>query len=129
MYIEHLALWCRDLERMRTFYELYFGAVSNKKYVNAKKQFESYFLSFEQGPRLEIMQMTGIPAHSNDVYAQFTGLIHFAVSVGSEEKVNEFTERLRSAGYEVVGEPRWTGDGYYESVVFDPEQNRIEITN
>lgn len=129
MYIEHLALWCRNLERMRAFYELYFGAISNEKYINTKKQFESYFLSFEQGPRLEIMQMNGIPAHSNDVYAQFTGLIHFAVSVGSEEKVNALTERLRSDGYEVVGEPRWTGDGYYESVVFDPEQNRIEITN
>ncbi|AXE21314.1 glyoxalase [Runella rosea] len=129
MYIEHLALWCRDLERMRAFYELYFGAISNEKYINTKKQFESYFLSFEQGPRLEIMQMNSIPAHSNDVYAQFTGLIHFAVSVGSEEKVNALTERLRSDGYEVVGEPRWTGDGYYESVVFDPEQNRIEITN
>lgn len=129
MYIEHLALWCRDLERMRAFYELYFGAISNEKYINTKKQFESYFLSFEQGPRLEIMQMNSIPAHSNDVYAQFTGLIHFAVSVGSEEKVNTLTERLRSDGYEVVGEPRWTGDGYYESVVFDPEQNRIEITN
>jgi len=129
MYIEHLALWCRDLERMRAFYELYFGAISNEKYVNTKKQFESYFLSFGQGPRLEIMQMNGIPTHSNDVYAQFMGLIHFAVSVGSEEKVNALTERLRNDGYEVVGEPRWTGDGYYESVVFDPEQNRIEITS
>ncbi len=129
MYIEHLALWCRDLERMRAFYELYFGAISNEKYINTKKQFESYFLSFEKGPRLEIMQMKGIPAHSQDVYAQFMGLIHFAVSVGSEEKVNALTERLRSDGYEVVGEPRWTGDGYYESVVFDPEQNRIEITS
>jgi lactoylglutathione lyase len=129
MYIEHIALWCRDLEQMRAFYELYFGAVANEKYVNAKKQFESYFLSFGSGPRLEIMQKVGIPPHANDVYAQFMGLIHFAVSVGSEEKVNQLTERLRNDGYEIVGEPRWTGDGYYESVVFDPEQNRIEITN
>ncbi len=129
MYIEHIALWCRDLEQMRAFYELYFGAVANEKYVNAKKQFESYFLSFGSGPRLEIMQKVGIPPHANDVYAQFTGLIHFAVCVGSEEKVNQLTERFRNDGYEIVGEPRWTGDGYYESVVFDPEQNRIEITN
>lgn len=129
MYIEHIALWCRDLEQMRAFYELYFGAVANEKYVNAKKQFESYFLSFGSGPRLEIMQKVGIPPHANDVYAQFMGFIHFAVSVGSEEKVNQLTELLRNDGYEIVGEPRWTGDGYYESVVFDPEQNRIEITN
>ena len=128
MQIEHLALWCRDLEKMRIFYETYFGAVSNEKYVNVKKRFESYFLSFDEGPRLEIMQMPGIPANVNDVYAQFMGLTHFAVSVGSEEKVDQLTERLRGDGYEVVGEPRRTGDGYYESVVFDPEQNRIEIT-
>jgi lactoylglutathione lyase len=128
MYIEHLALWCRDLEGMKAFYETYFGAKSNEKYINSKKQFESYFLSFEQGPRLELMQMNKIPASQNDVYDQFLGLIHFAVSVGSEAKVNQLTERLRTDGYEVVGEPRWTGDGYYESVVFDPEQNRIEIT-
>ncbi|WP_428658756.1 VOC family protein [Runella sp.] len=128
MHIDHLAIWCHDLERMRSFYELYFGAVSNEKYINEKKKFESYFLSFEEGPRLEIMQMVNIPAHANDVYAQFTGLTHFAVSVGSEESVDQLTELLRSDGYEVVGEPRRTGDGYYESVVFDPEQNRIEIT-
>lgn len=128
MYIEHIAIWCRDLERMRAFYELYFGAVSSEKYVNAKNRFESYFLSFANGPRLELMQKVDVPMHANDVYAQFTGLIHFAVCTGSEEKVNQLTERLRKDGYEIVGEPRWTGDGYYESVVFDPEQNRIEIT-
>jgi lactoylglutathione lyase len=74
------------------------------------------------------MQMTGIPASQNDIYAQFLGLVHFAISVGSEAEVNQLTERLRADGYEVIGEPRWTGDGYYESVILDPEQNRIEIT-
>ena len=113
MYIEHLALWCHDLETMRTFYEIYFGAKANEKYVNTKKQFESYFLTFETGPRLELMQMPGIPDHLNDIYAQFTGLIHFAVSVGSTKMVDQLTERLRAGGYEVVSEPRWTGDGYY----------------
>lgn len=128
MYIEHLAIWCRDLEEMRAFYETYFGAKSNEKYINTKKKFESYFLSFDQGPRLEIMQMVGVSESQSDVYAQFVGLTHFAVSVGSEAEVNLLTERLRADGYEVIGEPRWTGDGYYESVVFDPEKNRIEIT-
>jgi lactoylglutathione lyase len=128
MYIEHLAIWCRDLERMKAFYETYFGAKSNEKYTNPKKKFESYFLSFDQGPRLELMQMAGIPASQNDIYAQFLGLVHFAISVGSEAEVNQLTERLRADGYEVIGEPRWTGDGYYESVILDPEQNRIEIT-
>ena len=128
MQIEHIAVWCQDLEHMRTFYERYFGAKSNEKYTNAKKQFESYFLSFDGGSRLELMQMAEIPAQTNDVYKQFTGLIHFAMSVGSKIAVNQLTEQLRNDGYEIVSEPRQTGDGYYESVVFDPEQNRIEIT-
>lgn len=113
---------------MRTFYMNYFGAKSNEKYVNAKKQFESYFLSFDTGARLELMRMQGIPASMNDIYKQFSGLIHFAVSVGSEEKVNSLTEQFRKDGYEVLDGPRRTGDGYYESVVLDPEGNRVEIT-
>lgn len=129
MLIEHLAIWVRDLERMRTFYETYFGATANDRYVNPTKQFASYFLSFpDGGPRLELMQMPGVPDSKNDALTQFLGLIHFAVSVGSEAAVDALTERLRTGGYPVVGEPRRTGDGYYESVVLDPEQNRIEIT-
>ena len=114
--------------KLRAFYEKYFGAHANDKYINAKKGFESYFLSFTEGCRLEIMQMPGIPASENDIYKQFTGLIHFALSTGSKAEVDRLTELLRTDGYEVVGEPRTTGDGYYESVVLDPDGNRIEIT-
>ena len=128
MYIEHLAIWCRDLETMKDFYIKYFHGVPNNKYHNPNKQFSSYFLSFEKGPRIELMQMPNIPGNLNDVMVQFMGLIHFAVSVSSEEKVNTLTERLRVDGFTVVGEPRTTGDGYYESVILDPEGNRIEIT-
>lgn len=128
MHIEHLALWVRDLERMRTFYETYFSAIANDKYTNIAKGFSSYFLSFPGGgPRLEIMQMPGIPDSLNDAFAQFSGLIHFAISVGSETAVDAVTEQLRTDGFPVLGEPRRTGDGYYESVVLDPELNRIEI--
>jgi lactoylglutathione lyase len=128
MKIEHIAIWTRDLEMMRTFYETYFRARAGEKYTNTKKHFESYFLSFDGGCRLELMQMPGIPANENDVYKQFSGLIHFAISIGSKQAVDSLTEQLRRDGYEVVGEPRTTGDGYYESVVLDPEGNRIEIT-
>lgn len=128
MHIEHLALWVHNLEQMRTFYETYFNATASNKYVNSSKGFSSYFLSFPgAGTRLEIMQMPGIPASNNDALAQFTGLIHFAVRVGNETAVDALTERFRADGYTIVGEPRRTGDGYYESVVLDPEQNRIEI--
>jgi lactoylglutathione lyase len=128
MKIEHLAIWTRDLEKLKTFYETYFHARPNEKYTNQKKSFQSYFLSFDDGPRLELMQMPGIPESTNDVYSQFTGIIHFAISVGSKEEVDSITEKLRRDGHEVVGEPRTTGDGYYESVVLDPEGNRLEIT-
>ena len=128
MNIEHLAIWVRDIELMRAFYEKYFGAFSNELYINPKKNFKSYFLSFETGARLELMSKPEIPNNQNDIEVQYIGIIHFAISVGSEDKVNNLTEQLRVDGYRIVGEPRWTGDGYFESIVFDPEGNRIEIT-
>ncbi|WP_338871456.1 VOC family protein [Spirosoma sp. SC4-14] len=130
MKIDHIALWVRDLEQLRQFYETYFNAVANAKYINDKTGFSSYFLTFpDGGSRLELMQMTGIPDSQNDPFAQFSGLIHFAISVGSETTVDHLTQQLRADGYTIVGEPRRTGDGYYESVVLDPELNRIEITS
>ena len=128
MKIEHVALWARDVERLRTFYETYFGAQASAKYVNTQKAFSSYFLTFAEGARLELMQMPGIPESRDDPYAQSTGLIHLAISVGSAQQVDDLTRRLASDGYEVLDGPRRTGDGYYESVVLDPERNRIEIT-
>lgn len=128
MKIEHIALWTKDLEKLKSFYEKYFNAKAGKNYTNSKNQFESYFLSFESGCRLELMQMPSIPDSVNDVYKQFTGFIHFAVSTGSKEKVDELTHQLKQDGYEILDGPRTTGDGYYESVVLDPDNNRIEIT-
>jgi lactoylglutathione lyase len=128
MRIEHIAIWAKDLEQLKTFYTKYFGCKAGDKYINPKKNFESYFLSFESGSRIEIMEMPGIKERNGNSSDQFTGLVHFAISVGSKEKVDSLTETLRTDGYEIVGEPRTTGDGYYESVVCDPEQNRIEIT-
>ena len=128
MKIEHIAIWATDIENLKDFYVQYFQAVPGEKYFNLKKNFQSYFLSFDAGCRLEIMQMPGIPANLNDVYVQSVGIIHIAISVGSKTAVNALTEKLRVGGFEIVGEPRTTGDGYYESVVLDPEGNRIEIS-
>jgi lactoylglutathione lyase len=127
MRIEHLAIWVTDLENMRVFYERYFHAKAGDLYHNPTKKFTSYFLSFDGGARLELMHRENIPSNTNEIQ-QLVGLAHFAVSVGSKEKVNTLTEQLRSANYSIVGEPRTTGDGYYESIVLDPESNRIEIT-
>ncbi len=128
MRIEHLAIWTKDLERLKTFYMTYFGATAGEKYENRAKQFESYFLTFASGARLELMRLPSIPETLNDPIRQFIGLIHVAFSVGSKEQVDALTARLRQDGYPVLDVPRQTGDGYYESCVLDPDGNRLEIT-
>lgn len=125
MKIEHIALWTSDLEKMKDFYVTYFGATANDLYENKTKGFSSYFLSFETGARLELMKRTDV---SEEVTEEKLGWAHIAVATKSKKTVDELTEKLRAAGFEVVGEARTTGDGYYESVVLDPEGNRIEIT-
>lgn len=128
MWIEHIAIWADELEKLKDFYRKYFNAKAGDKYINQDKNFESYFLSFEQGCRLEIMHQPSIPENKNDTVEQYRGLIHFAISVGNKSKVLELTDELREDGYEIIGEPRRTGDGYFESVILDPEGNRVEIT-
>jgi lactoylglutathione lyase len=128
MRIEHVALWTEDLERLASFYSSYFGAKVGDRYTNATKGFESRFLSFDSGARLEIMRTTSMSPVRHQPAVQRMGLTHLAVSVGSEQTVNELTARLRSDGHTIVGNPRRTGDGYYESVVIDPDGNLIEIT-
>jgi lactoylglutathione lyase len=128
MRIEHIAIWCRDIEKMKAFYLRYFNATANDQYTNPTKQFHSYFISFETGTRIELMQMPNVLNNLNEPGSEYHGLNHFAVSVGNKEKVDDLTNQLAKDGYEVVGQPRTTGDGYYESVILDPEKNRIEIT-
>lgn len=125
MKIEHIALYVSDLERARDFFVKYFNAASGKLYHNTKTDFKSYFLSFDGGARLEIMNR---PDVSDKSIEPKLGYAHIAFSVGSRENVDAFTERLRADGYRIAGEPRVTGDGYYESVITDPDGNFIEIT-
>jgi lactoylglutathione lyase len=128
MHIEHLAIWVSDLETMKAFYCNYFGAKAGPVYLNPVKQFQSIFLSFENGPRIELMKMPGIPGSANDPYKQFSGLVHFAISVGSAHAVDAMADRLNKDGFDLLDGPRLTGDGYYECAMMDPERNRIEIT-
>ena len=127
MHIEHLAIWTNRLETMRAFYEKYFNGRAGARYTNSRTGFQSYFLTFASGARLELMQMDGIPPNQNDPVQQYTGIIHLAFATGSGDAVDELTDRLRREGYHIAGEPRTTGDGYYESVILDPDGNRIEI--
>lgn len=126
MKIEHVAMYVNDLESARKFFEQYMGAVSNNLYHNEKTGFRSYFLTFEDGARLEIMNRPNMD--DADKSLQRTGFIHIAFSVGSKEKVDLLTEQMKKDGYEILSGPRMTGDGYYESCVVAIEGNQIEIT-
>jgi lactoylglutathione lyase len=128
MKIEHLGLWVQDLELMRSFYLKYFDTGSGEKYVNPKTQFQAYFIYFgESKTRLELMMRPDILSDNSNRGFNM-GIAHFAISVGGKDKVNELTERLRNDQFTIFSEPRTTGDGYYESVVLDPEGNYLEIS-
>ncbi len=125
MKIEHAALYVKDLEGTRDFFIKYFGAVSNSGYHNEKTGFRSYFLTFSQGARLEIMSRPDIT--EGDIESRF-GYAHIAISTGSREKVDSLTAVLKNDGYKIISAPRVTGDGYYESCISDKEGNVIELT-
>ena len=126
MKIEHIALYVNDLEAARDFFITYLGGKSNDGYHNPRTDFRSYFMSFDGGARLELMTKPGMEDQEKPLNR--TGFVHVAFSVGSKERVDELTEELRTAGYEVVSGPRTTGDGYYESCIVVIEGNQIELT-
>lgn len=128
MRIAHIALWTRDIERLVEFYAAYFAAKAGAPYRNEAKGFESVFLTFDGGAQLEVMRTRKLSPVLLEPGAQRMGLTHLAISVGSETLVDALTARLRRDGYPVLDGPRRTGDGYYESVVLDPDGNRIEVT-
>ena len=126
MKIEHIAMYVNNLEAARDFFVKYLDGKSNDGYHNKNTDFRSYFISFEDGARLEIMKKPDMV--DMDKPLNRTGLIHIAFSVGSKEKVDELTNTLKEDGFEVVSGPRTTGDGYYESCIVGIEGKQIEIT-
>ena len=126
MKIEHVAMYVNELEVARDFFVKYLGGISNDGYHNEKTDFRSYFISFDDGARLELMNKPDM--YDMDKLLNRTGFIHIAFSVGSKEKVDELTENIKAAGYDVASGPRTTGDGYYESCIVGIEGNQIEIT-
>ena len=127
MRIEHVALFCRDLEAMRQFFLDYFEAASNELYHNPRTGLRTYILSFTEGStRLELMQRPDVADADPSVAA--IGFIHVSFAVGSKRDVDLLTRRLADDGYPVISGPRTTGDGYYESCILGPEGIQIEIT-
>lgn len=129
MTLEHVAIWTERLEELKDFYVKYLGGVPNQKYINEKKQFHSYFITFQSGARLELMQMPGVPTNQNDrVVAQHQGIIHLAFGEDTMDQVDEKAKELANAGFPILSGPRKTGDGYYEFETLDPDNNRLEVT-
>ena len=129
MTLEHVAIWTENLETLKTYYTRHFGGVANEKYTNAQNQFQSYFLHFQSGARLELMAMPGIPENKNDtVQRQHQGIIHLAFGVETVQEVEEKAWELQAAGFPILSGPRKTGDGYYEFETLDPDNNRLEVT-
>jgi len=127
--LEHVAIWTTHLDRMKEYYIRFFGGIPNNLYINEDKGFESYFLGFTSGARLELMYMPGIPENNNDtVEKQHRGIIHLAFGAQSMADVDNKAKQLKAAGFPILSGPRLTGDGYYEFETLDPEQNRIEVT-
>ena len=126
MEIGHLAMYVRDLKKAKEFFEKYFRAKSGQEYHNQKTGFRSFFLDFDGGCRLELMNRPDIMDQEKFKYR--TGFIHMAFCLGSREKVDELTKRLQEDGYCVTSGQRVTGDGYYESCIIGIEDNQIEIT-
>lgn len=126
MRIEHIAMYVNNLEAARDFFVTYLSGRSNDGYHNKTTNFRSYFISFDDGARLEIMNKPGVADQENSLSRM--GYIHIAFSVGSKERVDALTSKLKADGFEVVSGPRTTGDGYYESCIVAIEGNQIEIT-
>lgn len=130
MTLEHVAIWTENIEKLKEFYVKYFGGVSNEKYINEKNQFQSYFLTFTSGARLEIMYMPNIPANTNDtIHKQHIGIIHLAFGVDSKDEVEAKAKELQRDGFKILSGPRLTGDGYFEFETLDPDNNRLEVTS
>lgn len=130
MKVEHVAIWTTRLEVLKDFYATHFSAqAAAPKYVNPKRQFESFFLTFpDGGARLEIMRVPDLAGPPQGHGASSVGYAHIAISVGSKQAVDDITAALQQAGVPVLDGPRVTGDGYYETLVLDPDGNRVEIT-
>ena len=124
MKLHHIAIWTFRLEELKDFYVRFLGGTSNEKYINPKKGFESYFISFDEGPTLELMSRVDV--QNTPIEENRRGLTHLAFTFPSKEEILRFTEEMRSEGYTIAGEPRTSGDGYFESVVLDPDGNRLE---
>ena len=124
MYIEHVAVYAKDIEKIKEFYIKYFNVKVSELYHNKKTSFKSYFLTFDSGSRMEVTTKKFLTGRA----AESLGYAHIAIAVGDRKVVDEYANKFVKDGYPLLNGPRTTGDGYYEAVIQDPEGNLIELT-
>lgn len=130
MILEHIAIWTRNIDVLKDFYVKYFGAAHKEKYVSTEdfgEHFESYFLSFDNDCRLELMQMARIPAGDAAGGNETLGMTHFSFAMESRQELDALAARIEADGHRLIGKPHTTGDGFYEACVLDPDGNRVEF--
>ncbi len=124
MKLDHIAIWVEDLEKMKNFYLQFFDCKCSEKYINPAKNFQSYFLTFKDLSKIELMHNPKKNKKANDLL----GYAHLAIRLKTKKEIDILTEKIKQNGYKIVSGPRVTGDGYYETSFLDPESNIIEIT-
>jgi lactoylglutathione lyase len=127
MIIEHIPIWTEDIDKIKAYYEKYFGAKRSNLYVNETTGFKRYFLHFSSGARLELMFGPNVPTNLNDTVRQHPGLIHFAFEVNAADEVERKARELKDNGFAISRGPTITGDGYYELETLDPDADRLEV--
>jgi lactoylglutathione lyase len=128
MQLEHFAIWTSQLDVLKDFYEKYFGGRAGAKYVDSTGRFSSYFITFPTGAKLEIMQLPEVQPRQHDQRYPVSGYTHMAFRVNTPDEVKILTQLLCQDGFKLEKPLQWTADGFYESAVFDPDQNIVEIT-
>lgn len=124
--IDHIALATDDLAGLCGFYRS-LGGIASPTSTDPDTGARRCVLDF-CGVRLELFERPtrGECATGN---GQGPALLHFGFALGSADAVDQLTGVVAAAGHPILEPPqRVGGSGNYESVVVDPDGNRLKLT-
>lgn len=122
MKLQHIAFWTNDIGRAIRFYQQHFqGKVL---FSHTDGDFSCTFISICNSVRLELMHKPGLP---EEQLGDRVGYSHLSLDVGSRTEVNRLTDYFLTQGVPLEKCKVQYDDGYYESSVFDPDGNIIEL--
>ena len=132
MTIEHIAITTADTDRLRQFYNTYFGMEAETEITGSTGARIIFMHSPDGGARIELMQRPQGDTRAagqtiNHPAAEPSGYAHLAFSVGSEDAVNALIQRLQASGVTILRQPLRTPSGAYLATIADPDGNPLEI--